>query len=291
MCATSASGPLALTKHHGLSNDFLVALEPVRHLSGADARRWCDRRTGVGADGLVVARRAGAAADSRWTMELFNADGGPAEISGNGIRCLAQAIADHLGHDRRTDLDLDIESAGRVRRCTVLARPGRSGDSDQRHLDGEPDLDRVRVAMGKALEGPDPSARFAEVGVSPLRQLGVDVGNPHIVAFVDQFPEADIAEIGPVVEADYPGGCNVHLVRVDGDRLVMQIWERGVGVTQACGSGATAAAWAAVQVGLVDGATSLLTVEMPGGSAQVEVGGDELVLIGPTVRVAGIEIT
>jgi diaminopimelate epimerase len=212
-------------------------------------------------------------------MTLWNSDGGRAEISGNGLRCLAQALATHSGQDRTSDLALTIDTDAGTREAVVRARP----------VDGEPGLDQVAVAMGKAVEGPAPSTRWAELGVTVTDQLGVDVGNPHLVGFVDTLDGYDMATIGPALEADHPGGLNVHLVTVtDRSRLEMIIWERGAGVTMACGSGACAAAWTAVRAGLVD--PDGVEVVMPGGAARVVVTDDEVVLTGPAVRIGEVRL-
>jgi diaminopimelate epimerase len=182
------------------------------------------------------------------------------------------------------DLDLTIETDAGSRPVVVLARTAVGGVSNGPAADA----DRVRVSLGKAVEGPVTSPRFAGLGLTVAEQIGVDLGNPHLVAFVDSVDGVDMATVGPVVEADYPGGVNVHLVRViDSGRIEMVIWERGAGVTRACGSGACAAAWAANRAGLV---ASRVDVRMPGGSAQVEASGEEVVLTGPTVRVAEVTV-
>ncbi len=264
--------PIALTKHHGLGNDFLIALDPGRDLTADDARRWCDRRTGIGADGLIAARRVPDTVD-RWSMILRNADGGRAEISGNGIRCLGQAIGRHDGFDQERLITIDTDAGERQ----LTVRPTRS------------DIWSVRAAMGSATDGPAPSTAWNGVGLAVAAQQGVDIGNPHIVAVLDdqdQFAEADMARIGPAVEAGYPGGVNVHLVHITSrDRIDLKVWERGVGVTMACGSGACAAAWAAHRMGMVD---TEITVTMPGGSATVELTGSEVFLTGPATYVGSI---
>jgi diaminopimelate epimerase len=214
---------------------------------------------------------------------LWNADGGRAEISGNGIRCLGQAIIGHLGLDHSTDQRLWIETDAGTRQLTIMARTDSENAAGTETAAG---VDMVRVGMGKALPGPDLSDRWPQVGVEVLAQRGVDIGNPHLVAFVDQLGDADMAAIGPVVEADYPSGLNVHLVEVTGPgSLNLRVWERGAGVTQACGSGACAAAWAANADGRVG---PRVTVTMPGGSADVELTDDEVFLIGPAVRVGQV---
>ncbi len=289
-----AVGRTVLTKHHGLGNDFLIAVDPARTgaplPTEADAVAWCDRHVGVGADGLILATpepqpqsdsepgEPGGQPVRRWRMVLWNADGGRAEISGNGIRCLGQAISNHLGLDRSTDQELSIVTDAGVRSLTIMAASNGEGSASA----------LVRAGMGKAVAGPVPSERWGEVDVSPTAQAGVDIGNPHLVAFVDSLGDADMSVIGPVVEADYPSGVNVHLVEVLGaGQVSLRVWERGAGVTQACGSGACAAAWAAHNMDLV---SSPVTVDMPGGSAIVELSDDEIFLIGPAVQVAEVII-
>jgi len=271
--AANGRETIHLTKHHGLGNDFLVALEPVRDLTSADAKQWCDRRTGIGADGLIQARRLAPDADGHWTMILWNADGSRAEISGNGIRCLGQAVG------RLTSVDdestIVVASDAGDRRLTLHPQPG--------------DTWLVRAGMGAATDGPRTSAAWTEAGVDVTAQQGVDIGNPHLVAVVDEdaaFTGADMARIGPIIEAGYPGGINVHLIRiVDPDRIDLKVWERGVGVTQACGSGACAAAWAVHRMGLV---SPEIIVTMPGGSATVELTGSEVFLTGPATYIGSI---
>ncbi len=271
--------PITLTKHHGLGNDFLIAVDPARPLGADEAVLWCDRRLGIGADGLIVATPEPSDGRSRWRMVLWNADGGRAEISGNGIRCLGQAIAEHLDLDATVEQRLDIETDAGTRALTIRPRSTEQVQSG---------LSMVRVGMGKAVPGPDLSDRWSEVGLAIRSQQGVDIGNPHLVAFVDSMDDPDMAVIGPVIEADYPSGLNVHVVEVTGrNSLNLRVWERGAGVTQACGSGACAAAWAANVSGLVDAEVS---VTMPGGAADVELTDDEVFLIGPAVRVGEVII-
>lgn len=259
----------SFTKHHGLGNDFLCTVEPAAPITPDQVVRWCDRRRGLGADGVIAAERDPDVAD-RWIMTLWNADGGRAEISGNGIRCLGQAIARHTG--TALPVSFDVRT-----------------DAGLRRLDLEPTDDpatvQVRVSMGAAKPGPAPSSRLADVGVTAHRQEGVDLGNPHLVVLVDDPLGPDLATVGPAVEAEYADGINVHLVSVpDRDRIVLRVWERGAGLTEACGSGACAAAWAAARWGLVD---DVVAVEMPGGTATVEVG-DPMVLTGPATYVATV---
>lgn len=266
---------LALTKHHGLGNDFLIAVNPGRPVDDDEVRLLCHRRIGLGADGLITA--AGPDADGRWSMVLRNADGSRAEISGNGIRCLAQAIARHLDLDPGLAHRLDIETDAGRRTLDLYPVP-----------DDQPSTMTVRVDMGAVSPGPEPSEAWSRVGVALKEQAGADIGNPHLVGFVDRVDDYDIAAVGAAVEADYATGCNVHLVEVVDTATVRQlVWERGSGVTMACGSGACAAAWAAHRLGYVD---DTVQVVMPGGSVTVELVDDGALLTGPTTYVAEVRV-
>jgi diaminopimelate epimerase len=261
---------LTFTKHHGLGNDFLCAVEPAAEVTPDRVRQWCDRRRGVGADGVITARWDPGV--ERWVMVLLNADGSRAEISGNGIRCLGQALGRHLGSSAPDRFDVATDAGLRHLAVTPTADPATV---------------EVRVAMGSAKAGPDPWDGWGRLGVEVLHQGGVDLGNPHLVVHVADAEAHDLAAIGPIVEADHPGGLNVHLVTVVArDRIVMRVWERGVGITEACGSGACAAAWAAAGWGLVD---DVVAVDMPGGTATVEVA-DPVVLTGPATYVAEVVV-
>lgn len=268
---------ITLTKHEGLGNDFLIAIDPSRPLTPDDARAWCDRRLGVGADGLISLDTGGTggAATSGVRMVLYNADGSRAEISGNGIRCVAQALARHGGH--QGSISFEVETDAGLRRLDLTT------------IDDDPFTVEVAVDMGPAKPGPPVSDRWDELGVVVDRQAGVDLGNPHLVALVDEPDKYDIGVVGPGVEAAYPDGLNVHLVAVD-DRshLRLRVWERGAGITQACGSGASAAGATAIEWGLAD---SPVQVTMPGGAVTVALSAEgTVVLTGPARFIAEIEV-
>ncbi len=131
---------ISATKHHGLGNDFLIALDPPRSLVATDAIVWCDRRRGIGADGLIMGERL---ADDLWAMTLWNSDGSRPEVSGNGLRCLGQALAMHLGINE--EHTFTIRTDGGLRTLTV--------EPDRRAA-----LAQVRVDMGPANDSPPISA-------------------------------------------------------------------------------------------------------------------------------------
>ncbi len=264
---------ITLTKHHGLGNDFLIAIEPSTELGPDDAVSWCNRRTGVGADGLISAEPAGEDPSS-WRMVLWNADGSRAELSGNGLRCLGQALV-LVRDEGDASKTFTIHTDAGPRPLEVF--PDRTSDTDQ-----------VTVGMGAPTVGPPTFDGWAGLGVAVHQQTGVDVGNPHLVAQVDQLDAIDLRTVGPAVEAHYPGGINVELIEiVDRSSLRLRVWERGAGLTEACGTGACAAAHAAHTWDRVD---RRVKVDMPGGSAVVELDGDEISLTGPATFVAVVEV-
>jgi diaminopimelate epimerase len=264
-------GQMRLTKYHGLGNDFLVLSAPSVPTDAASlARRVCHRHTGIGADGLLVltpSNRPGIDA----VMSLFNADGSIAEISGNGIRCVAHAIVRDRG---ATAAALVIETLAGDRELVV--QPG-----------GSPTEVLVRVDMGAARPGPELAREPVAPSVVPRRAATYDIGNPHLVVLVDDPDSVDLAHDGPLLERDYAGGMNVHFIAPAPDgSLTLRVWERGAGITEACGSGAVVAALAAHEWGLV---ADHVIVRMPGGQAEVVVA-DQLTLVGPSEYIASVEI-
>jgi diaminopimelate epimerase len=289
---------MRLTKHHGLANDFLVLLDPdASHpVDAAVARALCDRRTGVGADGLIRAVPPPEAAGGVDTgapaalMELWNADGSPAEMSGNGIRCLAQALVQGGWVDGPA---VPIMTGAGLRTVTFDRQTG-------------PLTHRLSVEMGTArIDGEAPEW----AGGALSRVLRVELGNPHLVFEVattgqpgdtargpggapgapDTPAPPELVELGVQVNAKVPGGANVHLLTpVDRGCVAIRTYERGVGPTEACGTGACAAAVAAREWGLVG---DLVAVDQPGGRAEVAIRGDgSVVLRGPATLVATVEL-
>jgi diaminopimelate epimerase len=260
---------MRLTKHHGLGNDFLVLvdLDGNRPVTTDEVVALCDRRTGVGADGFIrVTRSPGGDADV--DMQLLNADGSPAEMSGNGIRCLAQAV---FGSGLFDPPRLRVRTDAGLRTVTAVEEV-----SPREH--------RITVDMGEAKVGDD-EPEWVEGAI--LRAARVDLGNPHLV--LHTAPDGpDVAEIGERVNDLTPGGVNVELIRPGAapGLLEMTVYERGVGVTLACGTGACAAAAAAHAWEL---ATDRSTVRMPGGDVEVQLG-DSVLLTGPAVSVAALEV-
>jgi len=296
------------SKHHGLGNDFVVALVPELPAGAADlARRLCDRRTGIGADGLVFGLIGDqpAAGSGRQTvgMRLFNCDGGEAEISGNGLRCLVQAVARMRGE---TSMELDVATLAGARRCVLHGPADQTGtahavtgtaDAATGTADAAnhraPSTVIVSVEMGELGPGPtgdidDPVAAAMPATSAVTRWAAASIGNPHVVCEVDDPGAVDLQTAGSAVEAHFGGGINVHFAAVSGPgEITARVWERGVGVTSACGSGAVVMAACFRDWGLVG---DEVTVRMPGGDARVDLRGP-ITLTGPATHVADIELS
>ncbi len=253
--------PLHFWKYHGLGNDFVVVEGPPL-VTPERASRLCDRRRGVGGDGVltILPPRQGGAA----TMHIYNSDGSVAVMCGNGIRCVAR----HLAEARGLEGDLLVETGSGVRRCTVHRGPGGA-------------VEAVTVDMGIArLEG----AQDFEVGRDRFHALRVNMGNPHAVIF--EGPVRSRAESsGAAIQRLVPGGINVGFAQPGAGVLEVAVWERGAGLTEACGTGACAAAVAAIHSGRIPGGRPV-AVRLPGGVLEITVGDDLSVRMkGPAERV------
>ena len=263
------------SKHEGTGNDFIVVLDPddALRLTVGQVRLLCDRRRGVGADGIIRVGPGRQGADL--SMELRNADGGTAEMSGNGIRCLAQAAVDGglVSPPRFT-----VATAAGIRTVDFVA-----GES--------PGWARASVDMGPVTLGPDQPQDFEN-----RKARTADVGNPHLVLFGPEVATVDVAVLGPKLQSSFEDGINVEWICLAGDgagrSLDLRVWERGAGETLACGTGSVAAAAAARSWGVVD-PDGPVRVRNPGGTLEVTLGarpGDPAFLAGPVRKVADIDI-
>jgi len=254
--------PLRFWKYHGLGNDFVLVEGPL--VDPSRARRICDRRRGIGADGVVTIlppRSAGAAA----AMHIYNPDGSVAEMCGNAIRCLAS----HLAEQRDLAGAIRIDTDAGTRECTIVRGPGGA-------------IEAVSVEMGPARVQDDAEFR---VGGETLRAARVSMGNPHAVLF-DEPTRERAAEIGPRIEKAVEGGVNVGFARPGASGIDLVVWERGAGLTDACGTGACAAAVASVRKGAIP-AGEPVEIRLPGGALEVTVAPDlgRVTLRGPAERV------
>ena len=267
---------LSVSKWQGTGNDFVL----FDNVSGADypyarlAKTLCDRRFGVGADGLIVTLPA-RNGEADLAMRIFNADGSEAQTCGNGIRCVALEYRVTRGRD-----DLKLETASGLVEARVLS------PKEVRVNMGKPRLLRRDIPMA----GPPTSKAIGapiEIGGRPLYVCALSMGNPHCVIFADaDTARSDLAALAAALndETLFPDGVNVELVDASARNLSVRVIERGVGETWACGSGACAAAVASVLTGR---AQSPIEVAMRGGTVLVEWAGADadVFLTGPAKRI------
>ncbi|MCY3662326.1 MAG: diaminopimelate epimerase [bacterium] len=285
-----------LTKHHVFGNDFLVRLEPdAAPCPPGWVRGTCDRTRGIGADGIMWARAPagpGAAAGSpqeplRAEMRLYNADGGEAEVSGNGLACLAQALTLRAG---RAEAEVLIATVAGERRVAI--GNSRFADADDAGTGFGRIRSRAAIGLGQAGEDAGKTRRadalLAELVPERRRAGWVSVGNPHLVALLEDTEALEALALEPVGAALQTRFEPVNfeaVTVVDRARVRMRVFERGVGVTSACGSGAAAVAWRLHDWGLVD---EVIEIDMPGGVAEVNIT-SAVELRVPVIYVADVE--
>ena len=254
----------AFTKMHGLGNDFVVLdtrAAPLPPVTAALARALADRRTGIGCDQLIVLEES-PTADFR--MRIYNADGGEVEACGNATRAVA------LLHGSPAQ----IETAGGV----LAVQPGEGGAAVDM---GEPRFEWDAIPLAYAMD-----TAALPVGWDELEQpVAVNVGNPHAVFFVEDCDAIELDRLGPQIERDplFPERVNVNVATVDNkDNIRLRVWERGAGLTRACGTGACATAVAAMRRGLVG---REVTVTLPGGPLLISWGEDgRITMTGPATE-------
>ena len=287
---------MRFAKYQGLGNDFLVV--DLRAASAAEAAlaqdpqhvvALCDRQFGVGGDG-VLAVLPSTSADAR--MRVLNSDGSEAEMCGNGIRCVAKELFDRGGLAKP---ELAIETGAGVLVCAIEAEAGRARSVTVAM--GAPRLLRGEIPMAgpageRCIEQPlELAAAPAHAHAQTLTLTGVSMGNPHAVAFVASRDEAwRLAKsIGPTIEhhAWFPNRTNVELAHARSPREIdLVVWERGCGITLACGTGACATTVAAVLTGRAAEATPV-RVNLPGGALEITVlaGMTDVRMKGPAAHV------
>lgn len=257
-------------KMHGLGNDFVVfdGRKSAIALAPALARAIADRRLGVGCDQIIVIEPAKNGADA--AMRIVNADGGEVESCGNAARCVAQLLmAEKEAPSAR------IETLGGPLLCTDAGHGEVAVDM------GPPRFDWHDIPLSRHVD----TERFSfDVDGATLTASAVSVGNPHCVLFVDDAERADVAILGPKIEHHplFPTRTNVEFVQIlSPQRLRMRVWERGVGITRACGTGACAAAVAAHRRGL---AARKVDVVLDGGTLAIawRASDDHILMTGPT---------
>ncbi len=270
------------TKLHGTGNDFILVDARSRDRDWrALAQAICDRHFGVGADGLILVAPS-SQADIQ--MRIFNADGSEAEMSGNGMRCLVKFAVDG-GMVQPREREFDVEAGAGVMRVRVTADAA-GKVTDVRESMGRPRLDPREIPV--AIEAPAPITNYPlQVDGQTLAVTTVSMGNPHAIHFQDAAVEGyALHAVGPLVEHHplFPNRTNFEVVRVlDRARAEMRVWERGVGETLSCGSGAAATMVAGTLLGLFDPAIDLT---VPGGTLRLEWdGAGDVILSGPVAEV------
>ena len=274
--ATNVAGMLqnqtagrAFVKMHGLRNHFVIIDardEPCR-AAADEIVRICDVQVGVGADQLVVLE-PGSGNGTHAFMRLYNVDGREVEACGNATRCVAWLLLEESGRD-----EVVIETlAGRLR-CQRAGNLRVSCDM------GRVSLDWRKVPLARAAD-----TLHVGAGSGPLTDgVALSIGNPHVVYFVDDLASVDIPRHAAPIQKDpmFRNGVNVGVAQVvDASNLKLAVYERGVGLTMACGSGACVAAYAARARGLTTSTT--IRVELPGGSVDIEIRPDDTaVMTGP----------
>jgi diaminopimelate epimerase len=265
---------MEFSKVHGCGNDFVLIedLDDVHELSSALVRAMCARHHGVGADGvlrLAPPRDAG----SDVFMDYRNADGGVAEMCGNGVRCVAMYMLDRglLAGDT-----VRVGSRAGVKKVYVTQR-----DHAGRVIETRVDMGAPRPTGEMTLRVP----ALAAPHIEEVTATTLSMGNPHAVLVVDDVTKAPVTEWGPYIERDvgFPDGTNVEFIEISSPTVVRgRIWERGVGETMASGTGASAMAVAAHLVGR---AGRQVDVELPGGTLHIDWTDDTLWVRGPAVEV------
>lgn len=277
---------MKVTKMHGLGNDFIVFTDKVEGQTkdyAAAARKWCDRHTGIGADGLIIITTSDVA-DVR--MRIINADGSEAEMCGNGIRCFAK-YAYEQGEVKGTSFT--IETLAGIMKPTLTVENGL--------------VTRVTVDMGKPFFAPKEIPMLTEQPMDKVKQYPITIdgqkllvssvlmGVPHTEVYVDDVSTIDVTQMGPKIEKykAFPKGTNVNFVEVvDKNHIKIRTWERGAGATLACGTGSCGSAVMSYENGYTD---RNVDVELYLGTLHIEYKEDGTVLMtGPAAIVFETDI-
>lgn len=257
---------IEFTKMHAAGNDYIYVYGQDFHGSDASkvAEFWCDRHKGIGADGIVLINPSHKA---DFKMEMFNADGSQGMMCGNAARCIGSFVASR-GYAK--DFDITLETASGIKLLHIDDATG-----------------NISVNMGQPSFSVPSQFRPRKEDVIPVSLRGnfVSMGNPHYVIFVEDIEAVNLEVTGMMLEhaACFPAAANIEFAQLLGDDCIrMRVWERGSGVTMACGTGACATAVAAISRFALD---SEQTIIMDGGSVKVGWSGEEVTLTGDAVEV------
>ncbi|MCU1740392.1 MULTISPECIES: diaminopimelate epimerase [Pseudomonas] len=267
---------LRFTKMHGLGNDFMVLdlVSQHAHIQPKHAKQWGDRHTGIGFDQLLIVE-APSNPEVDFRYRIFNSDGSEVEQCGNGARCFARFVLDKRLTAKRLIrvetksgvIELDVRQDGQI---SVNMGPPRLAPAEIPFL-----AEQQATSYAVDVDGQN------------VDLAAVSMGNPHAVLRVSDINSAPVHELGPKIEHHprFPARVNVGFLQViDRHRAQLRVWERGAGETQACGTGACAAAVAAISQGWMD---SPVTLDLPGGRLSIEWAGvgEPVMMTGPAVRV------
>ena len=256
---------MRFTKMHGLGNDYLYVYGEAPADIAALSQRLSDRHFGAGSDGMIYISPS-QTADFR--MRIFNADGSEAMMCGNGIRCVGKYVYDK-GYTDKTELK--IETLSGIKTLRLQVKEGK--------------VELVSVEMGKAAAGEE---KVLTVCGQTLTYTPVNVGNPHAVFFTDNAEAIPLETLGPAIERhpDFPGGVNAEFAEVRGaDEIRMRVWERGSGITMACGTGSCATVAAAIRRGLCPSGGDVKVV-LDGGTLLIRADTDyNITMTGPAAAV------
>ena len=248
------------TKMHGLGNDYLYVYGEPENPSELSIK-LSERHFGAGSDGMIWISPSRVA---DFKMRIFNADGSEAMMCGNGIRCVGKYVYDKGYTDKK---QLKIETLSGIRTLDLQVSSGK--------------VKSVTVDMGKAVASEDLTL---DIEGQSLTCTPVSVGNPHAVFFVEDIEKVELTKIGPKIERheSFPDGVNAEFIQVLGDNeLRMRVWERGSGITMACGTGACASTMAAVKKKFCDYDTPV-SVHLDGGTLKIQISHDDNVtMTGP----------
>lgn len=271
---------IEFSKYQGLGNDFILidnrhTAEPI--ITSEQAVKMCDRHFGIGADGVIFALPGKEGTD--YTMRIYNSDGSEPEMCGNGIRCLAKFIADLEGNT-------EVNISYRIHTLAGVIIPKLEANGDVTVNMGKPQLAAAAIPTTLNSGSEKVIAQPLEVGKSWL-VTAVSMGNPHCITFVDNCDAIDLEKIGPLFEHHpvFPQRTNTEFIEViKPDYIKMRVWERGAGITLACGTGACASVVAGVLNNQCD---RNCTVELPGGCLQINWSetDEQVYMTGPAVEV------
>lgn len=270
------------TKMDGAGNDYIyvdTTRYPISDPQTASVK-WSNRHTGIGSDGLVLIGKPSILSGADFSMRIFNADGSEAKMCGNASRCIGKYLYERHLTDSS---EIKLETLSGVKTLSLTLSP------DRLTVTGVT-VDMLQPAFHQA------SQYDEQVGLDALREYGhplfVSMGNPHCVVFVDDIAAIDVARVGAMGEhlPAFPERCNIEFAQLTGtDELHTRVWERGSGITMACGTGACATAVAAAHVGLTSRESDVV---MDGGRLHVRWAEDDHVMLsGPAEFVFDGEIT